>query len=100
LGKECLSACLFSSRGLGPTRVRHVRTVRDVHADSPRGARTVQTQGADGLLILTKRPEMHLLPTSRADDPRWPGGLSARTSGTVRPIAADGPTSPFNFGLI
>jgi hypothetical protein len=68
-------------------------------ADSPRGARTVRTPGADGPLLLPERPVMHLLPTSHADGPRCPGAQSARRSRTVRPVAADGPTSSFKFSV-
>jgi hypothetical protein len=94
------SPAWFHPRGLGPTRARHARTVCDVPVDGSRGARTVQTQGADGPLLLPERPVLHLFPTSRANGLRCSGGQSARSRGTVRPIAADGPTSPFNFSLI
>jgi hypothetical protein len=87
----------FHPRGLGPTRAR---TVRGAPADSPRGARTVWRPGADGPLLLPERPVPHLFPTSHADGPRRPGRQSARSIQTVRPIAADGPTSPFKFSLI
>jgi hypothetical protein len=60
--------------------------------DGPRGAWTVRTQGADGPLKLTERPEMHLLPTSRADgrdgladSPRGPAGRSGLPPRTIRP---------------
>jgi hypothetical protein len=94
------SVASFSSCDLGPTGARHARTVRDAPADSPRGAWTVRTQGADDPLLLPECLVMHLLPMSRADGPRGPGGQSARSSRTVRPIAVDGTTSLFNFSLI
>jgi hypothetical protein len=90
---EGKGADLFSSRGLGPTRARHGRTVRNTPADGPRGARTVRTPGADCPLKLPEHPVLQLRPTSHADGPRCPGGQSARSSRTVRPVAADGPTS-------
>jgi hypothetical protein len=89
----------ISSRGLGPTRARHGRTVRDTTTDSPRGARTVRTPAADCPLMLPEQLVLHLLPTIRADGPRCPSGQSARTSRTVRRITADGPTSSFNFSV-
>jgi hypothetical protein len=98
-GKE-KDGCLTTSRGLGPTRAWHGRTVRDTPADSPRGERTVRTPGADCPLFLPERPKMHLLPMSHADGLRCPGGQSARSSRTVRPVAADGPTSLFKFSVI
>jgi hypothetical protein len=42
----------ISTRGLGPTRARHGRTVCDTPADSPRGARTVRAPSVDGPLLL------------------------------------------------
>jgi hypothetical protein len=60
----------LTPRDLGPTGAWQARTFRDAPADGPRGAWTVRTLGADGPLKLTERPEMHLLPTSRADGPR------------------------------
>jgi hypothetical protein len=96
---EGKGADLISSRGLGPTRTRHGRTVRDTPADGPRGARTVRTPAADCPLMLPEQPVLHLLPTIRTDGPRYPGGQSARTSRTVRPVAADGPTTSFNFSV-
>jgi hypothetical protein len=85
VGEKRRGACLTSSRGLGPTGAWHARMVCDVPADSPRGARTVQTQGADYPLLLPERPEMHFLFMLRADGPCWPGGQSARSCRTVRP---------------
>jgi hypothetical protein len=42
---------------------------RAAGADSPRRPRGQSVRSADGLLKLTERLEMHLLPTSRADGP-------------------------------
>jgi hypothetical protein len=89
----------LSLRILGPTSTRHVRTVRGALANSPRGARTVCHPGADGPLFARERPVLHLLPMSRADGPRRPGGRSARSGQTVRPTAVYDPTSHFNFSL-
>jgi hypothetical protein len=80
-------------RDLGPTGARQAPTVHDTLADSPRGARTVRTPGADCPLMRPEHPVLHLHPTSHADGPRCPGGQSARSSRTVRPVDADGPTS-------
>jgi hypothetical protein len=93
-GREGVTGWI-SSRGLGPTRARHGRTVCDTPADGPRGARTVRAPGADDPLLLPERPELHLRPTSHAGGPRCPGGQSARSSQTVRPVDTDGPTSFF-----
>jgi hypothetical protein len=89
----------ISSRGLGPTRARQGRTVRDTPADGPRGARTVRAPGADSPLLLPERPEPHLRPTSHADGPRCPGGQSARSSRMVRPVAADSSNSSFKYNV-
>jgi hypothetical protein len=89
----------LSLRILGPTSARHVRTVRGALANSLRGARTVCHPGADGPLFARERPVLHLLPMSRADGPRRPGGRSARSGQTVRPTAVYDPTSHFNFSL-
>jgi hypothetical protein len=90
----------ISPRVVGPTCARHAWTVRDALADSPQGARTVRHPGADGPLFAPERPAPPLLPTNRADDPRRPGGRSARNGRIVQPTTADSPTSLFNFILI
>jgi hypothetical protein len=100
VGEEKGGPASFTSRGLGPTRARNPRTVRGALADGPRGARTVRHPGADCPLFASERLVLHLLPTSRADGPRRPGGQSARSGWIVRPTAADGLTSLFNFSLI
>jgi hypothetical protein len=81
------------NRDLGPTGARQAWTVRNTPADSQRGARTVQTPSADCPLMLPEHPVLHLRPKSHTDGPRCPGGHSARSSRTVRPVDADGPTS-------
>jgi hypothetical protein len=89
LGEE-KESCLFSS----PRPGTHTHVA---HADGLRRPREQFATRADGLLLLPERPVSHLFPTSHADGPRRPDGQSARSSRTVRPIAADGPTSPLNL---
>jgi hypothetical protein len=85
----------ISSRGLGPNRTRHPRTVRGAHVDGPRGAWTIRHPGADSPLFDLGPPVLPLSPPSRADSPRRPGRRSARSRRIVRPTAADSPTSFF-----
>jgi hypothetical protein len=88
--KECLLVFI-------PRPGSHTHAAR---ADGPRRPRGQSARRADGPLLLPERPVPHLFPTSHADGPRRPGGHSSRSGRTVRPIAADGPTSPFKFSLI
>jgi hypothetical protein len=90
----------LSPRVLGPTCVRHSRTVRGALVDGPRGARTVRNPGADGPLFAPERPVLPLFPMSRADGPHRPGGRSTRSGRTVRPTAANSPTFLYIFSLI
>jgi hypothetical protein len=98
LGEE--ESCLFSSLRPGSHTCAARADGPHTPADSPRGARIVRHPGTDGPILLPERPVPHLFPTSHADGPRRPGGQFARISRTVRPIAADGPTSLFKFSLI
>jgi hypothetical protein len=82
----------FTSRGLGPTRARHPRTVRGAYADDPRGAWTVRHPGADSSLFVPEHPVLPLSEPSCVDSPRRLGGRSARSGRTIRPTFADSPT--------
>jgi hypothetical protein len=82
--EEEKGAALFSSRRLGPTGARDVRTVRVASADCPRSARTVWPPSADGPLMFPEHPVLHLLP----HDPR---GRSVLPWRTVRQEQSDGP---------
>jgi hypothetical protein len=69
--------------------------LRATCVDCPRCPCGRSARCADGPLFPPERPVPPLLPTNHADGPRRPGGGSARNGRTVRPTAADSPTSLF-----
>jgi hypothetical protein len=68
-------------------------------ADSPRRTCKQSVRRVDGPLFHPEPPVPPGAPSTRADDPRRTGGRSAKYGQTVRPTAADSPSSLFLFSL-
>jgi hypothetical protein len=79
----------FTSRGLGPTRARHPRTVHGAHADGPRGARTVRYSFQDIQYYPSPHRAARTVRVALADGPPGVDGQSGPPPRTVRP--------PFSF---